>query len=107
MVFKQPNASGRALKCGICKAALQGRQRKYCCVVCRNTAMGRKPKGKIQFYCFCEVCGGQYTKKKSEYRKSRFCGKKCQGVNLGRIKEDYQAFDKISTSLAHSLIVHE
>ena len=70
------------VECLECKAALHGRQKKYCSILCRNTAMGRKPKGNFHVYCVCETCSFLYTKKKSAHKRSKYCSRKCQGHNL-------------------------
>ena len=68
------------MTCYNCGEILHGRQSKFCSLSCLNANRGKK-KGKntCQINCFCQWCGINYTKKKSQWKRSKFCSKSCQG----------------------------
>lgn len=80
-------------QCGICKKALVKRQKVYCGINCRAVAAGRAPGPKRQINCICAFCGKNYTLKKSQAIRSKYCSRKCQGWGVYNIRAERKLRD--------------
>ena len=83
--------------CEMCPTELIKRQKRFCSVKCRNEWRKTTTRDKKQYNCFCQWCGENYTRKKSQYKRSRFCSRSCQGKAL--------AYQNLTNGLLRFLLI--
>lgn len=79
-----PQVEKECLSCHRIFKSYRGRNRKYCCIACRDAWIDAHPKTEERFAITCQHCGTVVLVPLCRKLKAKFCSPRCKGTFNGR-----------------------